>query len=243
MKNLVRFMVLASTLIAGLTVSSADVVTEEDRHAVEVSIGNIQTGADRETYRKLRRLIGNAVENNVIDKFVIYGYGSEGGFSACVEDKPALEPQPPSQAFENTVKKLLAIQPQPGVIYSVNRIKTCLALPDSANKPLTVEVAKPNNGISCEVSSAIPLTEMRKELSDITVYSARKELPGNLPTGCGFPTGESNLYEIAQADAVQAIELGFTLIGPISRSSCTTTCTNHLRKITIAPGRYACVAC
>ena len=148
MKNLVRFVLLITTLFASVTVLSAAHFKAEDRRAVEISIGGIGNGIDAGAYGKLRKVIGDAVTNSIVDKWVVYGYGSEGGFSGCIEDRPATVL--PSKAFENTVKQLNNIHPKSGTTYSVQRIKSCLALPAVIKKPKTVYVAKPNDSISCD---------------------------------------------------------------------------------------------
>lgn len=215
MKMFFYCITLLTTLLAGSVAFSASVQTTEDRHAVEITIGSIGTGVDAAAYRKLRAVIGNAVSNNVIDKFVIYGYGKEGGFSACVEDRPGSAA--PGSAFENLVKKLNAITPKTGTIYSINRIQTCPALPLAANKPATVQVAKSDGSIACEPNSGAALSDTQKELGEIAVYAAEKLSDGLIrPAVCGIATGEYNVYEIAETDRDQAIALGFVLWSEIA---------------------------
>jgi hypothetical protein len=85
MNRFIQCFTVAITLLASSAAFSATEPPAEDRHAIEISIGGNGSGVDMAAYRKLRSLIGNAVGNGVIDKFVIYGYGREGGFSGCVE--------------------------------------------------------------------------------------------------------------------------------------------------------------
>jgi hypothetical protein len=56
-----------------------------ENRAVEVSISGIGPAVDTAAYATVRQVIGHALADGVIDKFVVYGYGIEGGFSACAE--------------------------------------------------------------------------------------------------------------------------------------------------------------
>ena len=195
--------------ITGLLVSSMlhakPMPIVETRHAVDISIGGIGSGVDAIAYKKLRHLIGNAIANDVIDKFLIYGYGREGGFSACVEDRPSS--QPPSKAFEIFVKQLNGIKPASTSFYSVNRLLTC---PPLIIKPSTVRVAKSDGGLQCE-NNGITLADMQQQLGDIGIYAAIKEKDDLIRlTVCGVDAGIFNVYEIAATDLKQALALGFT---------------------------------
>ena len=196
--------------ITGLLVSSMlhakPVPVVETRHAIDISIGGIGPGVDAIAYKKLRHLIGNAIANSVIDKFLIYGYGREGGFSACVEDRPSS--QPPSEAFEKFVKQLNGIKPDPSSsFYSVNRLLTC---PPLIIKPSTVRVAKSDGGLQCE-NNGITLTDMQQQLGDIGIYAAIKENDGLMRIAvCGADAGIFNVYEIAATDLKRVLALGFT---------------------------------
>jgi hypothetical protein len=77
-------------LFTNVTTVSTVVKPIETRHAIEININGIGPAVDRMAYKKLRKTIGDAVTNEVIDKFVIYGYGKEGGFSGCIEGRPLL---------------------------------------------------------------------------------------------------------------------------------------------------------
>ncbi|MCX7094168.1 MAG: hypothetical protein NTY50_12060 [Methylobacter sp.] len=178
----------------------------ETRHAIEISIGGIGPGVDPVAYKKLRQLLGNAVAASVIDKFVIYGYGREGGFSACVEDRPSA--QPPSKAFEKFVKQLNGIKPDPSTsFYSVNRLLTCPPLPAASD---TVRVAKSDESKQCE-NNGISLADMQQQLGDIRVYVASKEHDDLARIAlCGADTGIFNVYVIAAGDLEQAIAAGFS---------------------------------
>jgi len=207
MKNLVRFVLLTTTLLVCSAPFSANQPVKDNRHAIEISIGGNGTEFDVTTYNKLRKTIGIAVANSVLDKLIIYGYGIEGGFSGCVEARPGIAP---SNTFVDFVNQLNAIQPQPGTFYSVQRISHCLSLPIAAKKPATVLIAKPDNSIVCTLDSGTSLTDMQEELAAFTVYSAMKQSDGLLnATVCGIPTGQYNVYEIAKTDFDKAVALGF----------------------------------
>ena len=184
----------------------------ETRHAIEISINGNGYVVDKNSYKKVRKAIGDAVTNDVIDKFVIYGYAKEGGFSACVEDRPSSNP--PSAAFEKFVKQLNAIKPPRKTTgYSINRVQTCPALPvtDTSIKPKTVFVEKSDGSKQCDATSGISLADMQKQLTDMVIYSSTKKSDGLMHiTLCGAETGMFNVYEIAQTDLEKAKMLGFT---------------------------------
>jgi hypothetical protein len=208
MKSTCIILGFSAIFFANTTVFSASLPIIENRHAVEISIGSIGTGIDTKAYLNLRKVIGNAITNSIIDKFVIYGYGIEGGFSGCVEDRPSSAI--PSTAFNQFLTQLNAIHPKSGTTYSLHRIKTCPALPVMAIKPATVQVAKFDGSISCGISGK-SLAEMQKQLGVIPVYSAKKLSDGLLRIAvCGIETGLFNVYEIAKTDLAKAKALGFT---------------------------------
>lgn len=205
MKKLAFLLLWITGLLAASVLYAKPAPLVETRHAIEISIGGIGPGVDAAAYKKLRQLIGNAIAASVIDKFVIYGYGREGGFSACVEDRPRI--QPPSKAFEKFVKQLNNLKPDPNTsFYSVNRRLTCPPLKSAAD---TVRVAKSDDSRQCE-NNGITLAEMQQELGDMRVYAMTKEHDGLLRIAlCGADTGIFNVYDIAATDLEQAIAVGF----------------------------------
>ena len=51
---------------------------------------------------------------------------------------------------------------------------------------------------------------MKSELKDIKVYDMAKQQDGMMRTAvCGAPTGNYNVYEVAEEDAAKALKLGF----------------------------------
>lgn len=91
--------------------------------AVEISIFGIGPPVDPKAYKKLRLLIGNAIAGGVLDKFIVRGYGIEGGFSACVEAGRFA----PENRFANFVKQLKSIRANPKTTaYSVAPVESCM---------------------------------------------------------------------------------------------------------------------
>lgn len=206
MKKLIGLLLCFSGLLGSSLVFAKTMSAPETRHAVEIAIGGIGPAVDAVAYKKLRHLIGIAIANSVIDKFIILGYGIEGGFSACVEDRPSN--QAPSKAFERFVRQLKAIRPNPDTtFYTITRLATC---PPLVVKPTTLLVAKSDTSLQCEDNSGIALIDMQQQLGNIMVYSSSKENDGLIrPALCGIDTGNFNVYEIAATDLEQAITLGF----------------------------------
>ena len=197
-------------LFTNVTTVSTVVKPIETRHAIEININGIGPAVDRMAYKKLRKTIGDAVTNEVIDKFVIYGYGKEGGFSGCIEDRPLLTVEP-SKNFEKLVKQLTAIKPnRKTTAYSINRVKTCPALVAEVEKPTTIFVSKSDESKQCD-AVGISLSVMQTQLIDITVYSAVKKSDGLMHIAlCGAETGNYNVYEIAAVDVEKATKIGFS---------------------------------
>jgi hypothetical protein len=197
-------------LFTNVTTVSTVVKPIETRHAIEININGIGPAVDRMAYKKLRKTIGDAVTNEVIDKFVIYGYGKEGGFSGCIEDRPLLTVEP-SKNFEKLVKQLTAIKPnRKTTAYSINRVKTCPALVAEVEKPTTIFVSKSDESKQCD-AVGISLSAMQTQLTDITVYSAVKKSDGLMHIAlCGAETGNYNVYEIAAVDVEKATKIGFS---------------------------------
>ena len=197
-------------LFTNVTTVSTVVKPIETRHAIEININGIGPAVDRMAYKKLRKTIGDAVTNEVIDKFVIYGYGKEGGFSGCIEGRPLLTVEP-SKNFEKLVKQLTAIKPnRKTTAYSINRVKTCPALVAEVEKPTTIFVSKSDESKQCD-AVGISLSAMQTQLTDITVYSAVKKSDGLMHIAlCGAGTGNYNVYEIAAVDVEKATKIGFS---------------------------------
>ena len=159
-------LLLISAAFAQSATAATVIKPIENRHVIEININGIGSGVDKVAYKKLRKAIGDAVTNEVIDKFVIYGYAKEGGFSACIEDRPSTAA--PSKSFETLVKQLTAIKPnRKTTAYSLNRVKTCPALIVEAIKPKTIFVSKADESKQCEAVSGVSLSAMQAQLTEI----------------------------------------------------------------------------
>jgi len=91
-------------------------------NAAEISINGIGPAVDEDAYRRVRKAIGKAVADNVISRFIVYGYGVEGGFSGCVQEGRFVQPN----AFSDFIKKLRAINADPNTTaYSVTAVEKC----------------------------------------------------------------------------------------------------------------------
>ena len=90
------------------------------KNAVEIYIGGIGPAVDAAAFETVKQVIGHAVGNGIVDKFIVYGYGIEGGFSACVQASGR------TKGFGLFVKQLRAIKPNPETTgYSLNVVDFC----------------------------------------------------------------------------------------------------------------------
>jgi hypothetical protein len=70
----------------------------------------------------VRQIIGHAVASGVIDRFIVLGYGVDGGFSACAQAAPAGQ----VENFNAVINQLNSIQPNPQTTaYSVQPVESC----------------------------------------------------------------------------------------------------------------------
>ncbi|MCF8007689.1 MAG: hypothetical protein K9K84_09795 [Methylovulum sp.] len=104
-------------IMLGLVLST---VSNAENRAVEININGIGPGVDAAVFTTLQQVIGHAVGNGVIDKFIVNGYGKEGGFFACAQAAPR------SKAFGNFIKQLRSLTPDPKTTaYSVTLAVSC----------------------------------------------------------------------------------------------------------------------
>ncbi|MGZ5027704.1 MAG: hypothetical protein ACXV9T_11040 [Methylobacter sp.] len=90
--------------------------------AIEISISGIGPAVDTAAYETVRQVIGHAVADGTIDKFVVYGYGIEGGFSACVEAPAHAQ----AGSLDGVMRRLHTISPNPQTTaYSVTPAESC----------------------------------------------------------------------------------------------------------------------
>jgi len=112
-------------MFAATPVTTTSPTTTTSR-AVEVSITGIGPAVDDAAYQTVRQVIGHALANGVIDKFVVYGYGVEGGFSACAEAAPSGQ----VENLNAVINQLNTIRPNPQTTaYSVNPAASCTIEP------------------------------------------------------------------------------------------------------------------
>ena len=89
--------------------------------AVEISIGGIGSAVDAAAFETVQQVIGHAVANGIVEKFIVKGYGIEGGFSACAQASAK------TKGFAAFVKQLRAITPNPDTTaYLVNPVASCI---------------------------------------------------------------------------------------------------------------------
>jgi hypothetical protein len=90
-------------------------------NAVEIFIGGKGPAVDAVAFETVKQVIGHAVGNGVVDKFIVSGYGIEGGFSACAQASGR------TKGFGLFVKQLRAIKPNPETTgYSVSAVDACI---------------------------------------------------------------------------------------------------------------------
>lgn len=238
MINLGKYILLVSAYFISTYAYSAVTPNHEIRNAIEISIGSIGTEIDQNAVRQFRKAIGSAVTRNIVDKFMIYGYGIEGGFSGCVETSPNVFP---AKAFARLIKELRDIHPKAGTVVSIKRVRDCADL-SAANKPVTVQVAKSDGSMSCDADNGISLADMQKTLGAIAVFSAQKLSDGLMrPAVCGMTTGLFNVFEIAEDDLDQALASGFNPWSEIVGSLDNPLVQSPQAKVAAAIVRYQCM--
>lgn len=71
-------------------------------------------------------------------------------------------------------------------------------------------VYKYDGSMQCGMGRTIGLEDMAKELAGIKIYSQKKKADGLMHIQvCGSPTGQANVYEIAEDDLAKAESLSF----------------------------------
>lgn len=111
-KSPLRFIFLAMAL-------STTSAFAENR-AVEININGIGPAVDGAAFETVQQVIGHAVADGIVDKFIVHGYGIEGGFSACVQASPR------TRGFGAFVRQLRTIVPNPlTTAYSLHPVLAC----------------------------------------------------------------------------------------------------------------------
>lgn len=115
-KSQLRFIFLAMTLLTKSAFA--------ENRAVEISINGIGPAVDAAAMQTAQQVIGHAVADGVIDKFVVSGYGIEGGFSACAQASPR------TNGFVSFVRQLRSIVPNSKTTaYSLHLVAACADTP------------------------------------------------------------------------------------------------------------------
>lgn len=90
--------------------------------ALEINIFGIGPAVDAKAVKAVRAVIGRAVTEGVIDTYITYGYGIEGGSSSCIQ----LSRFQDSQKLRQLRNELLRIKPNPKTTsYSVKAVAAC----------------------------------------------------------------------------------------------------------------------
>lgn len=94
----------------------------QTNRAIEISIFGIGPAVDSEAVRSVQRVIGRAVARGIVDNYITYGYGIEGGSSSCIQ----LSPYEDDRRLQQLQSELLQIQPNPATTsYNVLTVATC----------------------------------------------------------------------------------------------------------------------
>lgn len=112
-----------SNLAPASTLAQAPASTlAQPKRAIEFDIGGIGPAVDLKALRSVRSVIGKAVAEGVIDTYITYGYGREGGMSSCIQLSPFQNRQKLIQLRRN----LLQIKPNPNTtFYNVRVVAAC----------------------------------------------------------------------------------------------------------------------
>ncbi len=107
-----------STLFAVLVMAASG--AQAGNRAVQIDINGIGPAIDAAAFDTVKQVVGYAVATGTVDKFIVKGYGIEGGFSACAQAAPGPKP------FGNFVKQLNSIKPNRNTTaYSVKPVPSC----------------------------------------------------------------------------------------------------------------------
>ena len=104
-------------LLFTLTAATANAANR----AVEININGIGPGVDAAAFATVKQVIGSAIANGTVDRFELYGYAKEGGYSACAQASPF------TLNIANLIQQLRSIRPNPSTTsYYVTPTTTCL---------------------------------------------------------------------------------------------------------------------
>lgn len=90
--------------------------------ALEIHIGGIGPGVDARAFKQVKLLIAEGVFSSTVAYFDVYGYGKEGGFSACIEKGTFAA----EGSFDKLVRALKAVKPDPRTTaYNLTPVERC----------------------------------------------------------------------------------------------------------------------
>lgn len=94
----------------------------QSQSALEISIFGIGPAVDFKAVKAVQSVIGRAVANGVVDTYITYGYGIEGGTSSCIQ----LSPFANSRKLFQLKNELLQIKPnRETTAYNVKVVAAC----------------------------------------------------------------------------------------------------------------------
>jgi len=95
------------------------------QRALEVSIFGIGPGVDAKALRAVRSVIGKAVAEGVVNTYITYGYGIEGGMASCIQ----LSRYQNSEKLTQLRRELLQIMPDRSTTSYVVKVVTACTYP------------------------------------------------------------------------------------------------------------------
>jgi hypothetical protein len=108
--------------VAMLFLLIASIAYAEEERAIYINIYGKGPAVDANAFKQVRRVIGTEITKGNPEKFVVYGFGFEGGFGACIE----LSRFAAEGVIEAILARLSAIQPNPKTTaYSVQAAPEC----------------------------------------------------------------------------------------------------------------------
>ncbi len=110
---------IPTLLMLSLLLATAVNAATENR-AVEITIHGIGPAVDEAAFSTVKQIIGAAVSNGVIDRFIVYSYGIEGGFSACAQAAPK------NKGLRPFIRQLRSVVPRPRTTaYQLRLVAAC----------------------------------------------------------------------------------------------------------------------
>lgn len=104
---------------ASLGLSTSPAAWAQESRAVEITIFGTGPAVDARAFREVRTRIAREVVNNNVTRFIVSGFGTEGGFSACVELRSERE-------AHDLYVRLGRVRPDPSTTsYDLRRMERC----------------------------------------------------------------------------------------------------------------------